>query len=358
MDINNYSNHDIANLPGADPIPHTPHSETGTGPATTPLTAEDERTAATAKLARRAGYETESGRERLLRRIKLGTAGVLLCLMLVMTGLSMGYLGSGSLSSVIEAPAQTTVQSDTGTSTLEIPPSEEVVSSEAAPQAQVAVLDARSAVAEVGPAVVTILNTQSVTTGRGRYIGTATAVGSGVIIDSRGYIITNNHVVENQRSLEVIFSDGSKAQARLVAGDESTDLAIIKVDVSVPSVAEFGNSDALEPGQPAIAIGTALGDFRNTVTAGVVSALDRDLDASFGEQALHDLIQTDASINSGNSGGPLLDVNGYVIGINVAVVRGSGMPGAVAEGLGFAIPSNVAKAYADQITGADSASDQ
>jgi len=220
-------------------------------------------------------------------------------------------------------------------------------------QAQSAAMDARSAVSEVGPAVVTIVNTQSVVSRRGRTLGTATAVGSGIIIDSRGYIITNNHVIENQQSLEVIFSDGTKAAATVVGADSSLDLAVVKVDSVVPAVATLGDSNSLEAGQPVVAIGTALGDFRNTVTAGIVSGLDRDLD-SIGATAisdgtsLHDLVQTDASINEGNSGGPLIDMSGEVIGVNVAVVRSSGMQGDVAEGLGFAIPSNTVKTFAQQ----------
>jgi 2-alkenal reductase len=295
----------------------------------------------------------------MLDRAKLGFAAALVAVIMAIGGLSLaateydGWGPSSAGSSGLVAPAQSQEQASTDSSEQQST-SAEIVSSNAEPQAQVTVLDARSAVAEAGPAVVTILNTQNITGRRGRYVGTATAVGSGVIIDSRGYIITNAHVVENQQNLEVIFSDGSRASATVVGSDASLDLAVIKVDIAVPAVAEFGDSSALEPGQPAIAIGTALGDFRNTVTAGVVSAIDRDLDTGSGRAALHDLIQTDASINEGNSGGPLIDVSGQVIGINVAVVRGTGIQGAVAEGLGFAIPSNTARDYADQVIGAES----
>ena len=207
------------------------------------------------------------------------------------------------------------------------------------------VLDARVAVRETGPAVVTVVNQLST---RQSFGGSPQATGSGVIVDNRGYIVTNNHVVENQRSLEVIFSDGQKAPAKLIGTDPFTDLAVVKVDVAVPAVAQYADSDALEVGQPAIAIGSALGDFQNTVTVGVVSALHRDLDDS-SSTALQNLIQTDAAINHGNSGGPLLDVAGKVIGINVAVVRGSGFTGDTAEGLGFAIPSNTAREISRQI---------
>ena len=165
-----------------------------------------------------------------------------------------------------------------------------------------------------------------------------------------GYIITNDHVVEGQQSLQIIFSDGTKTAGTLVGSDPFSDLAVIKVTSKVPAVAHFGDSDKLEPGQPVVAIGSALGDFANTVTAGVVSALHRDLDANSTTPSMKDLIQTDAAINHGNSGGPLLDLTGSVIGINVAVVRGTGNTGTdVAEGLGFAIPSNTAQKISSQI---------
>jgi 2-alkenal reductase len=215
-------------------------------------------------------------------------------------------------------------------------------------QQQAGVLDARPAVRKVGPAVVTVVNQLEGGVAGNSFSLTPTASGSGVIIDSRGYIVTNYHVVENQQSLQVIFSDGNKASAKLVGTDPFTDLAVIKVDVPVPAVARWGDSDALEPGQPVVAIGSALGDFRNTVTAGVVSALGRDLEDA-NSPALRNLIQTDAAINHGNSGGPLIDLNGQVVGINVAVVRGTGIGGDVAEGLGFAIPGNTAREVSDQI---------
>jgi 2-alkenal reductase len=139
-----------------------------------------------------------------------------------------------------------------------------------------------------------------------------------------------------------------------VGGDAAADIAVVKVDTAVPAVAQFGDSDALEPGQPVVAIGSALGDFRNTVTAGVVSAVHRDLDETM-QTDLGDLIQTDAAINEGNSGGPLIDLNGQVIGVNVAVVRSTGYQGDTAEGLGFAIPANTAKQIADNLIAQDTA---
>jgi S1-C subfamily serine protease len=212
---------------------------------------------------------------------------------------------------------------------------------------QQGIIDARSVVKSVGPAVVTVINNVDASQERSLGMGSPTALGTGVIIDNRGYIVTNNHVIENQQSLEVIFSDGKRASATLVGADPFSDLAVVKVDGSVPAVASFGDSDKLEPGEPVVAIGSALGDFKNTVTVGVVSGLHRDLEDS-GATALQDLIQTDAAINHGNSGGPLLNMAGEVVGINTAVVRGGGL-GDVAEGLGFSIPSNTVDRVADQL---------
>ena len=206
---------------------------------------------------------------------------------------------------------------------------------------------------KVGPAVVTVVNKLALSSSGGFMMPglgeeEPKASGSGVIIDRNGYILTNNHVVENYKELEVIFADGTKAPAKLIGSDIFADLAVIKVDVDVPAVATLGNSDALQPGEIVIAIGSALGDFKNTVTMGVISALNRQLDTGKGF-ALEGLIQTDAAINQGNSGGPLVNLAGQVVGINTAVVRGSAFAGAVAEGLGFAVPSNTAAEVSAQI---------
>jgi S1-C subfamily serine protease len=204
------------------------------------------------------------------------------------------------------------------------------------------------AVAEVKPAVVTVINTMPPQVGFFGQITEPQASGSGVIIDQRGYIVTNNHVVEDSRSLEVIFADDSKVAATLVGADAFSDLAVIRVESEVPAAAALGDSTALQPGEPVIAIGSPLGDFKGTVTVGVVSALDRRLDLG-GGLAMEGLIQTDAAINQGNSGGPLVNALGQVIGINTAIVRGDGYGSAVAEGLGFAIPSSTVKEIADQL---------
>ncbi len=197
------------------------------------------------------------------------------------------------------------------------------------------------AVTKVKPAVVTVINTLPPQVGFFGQISEPQASGSGVIMDERGYIVTNNHVVENSRSLEIIFADDTKASATLVGADAFSDVAVVRVEGQVPAVAELGDSAALQPGEPVIAIGSPLGDFKGTVTVGVVSALNRRLEVG-GGTTLEGLIQTDAAINQGNSGGPLVSALGQVIGINTAIVSGT-------EGLGFAIPSNTVKEIADQL---------
>jgi len=202
------------------------------------------------------------------------------------------------------------------------------------------------AVDRVGPAVVTILNhlgSEAFPSGG----GAQTATGSGVIISDMGYIVTNNHVVQGTSSLEVVFADGSRSAATLVGSDPFADIAVVKAASPVPSVATWGDSTTLAPGDTVIAIGSPLGDFTNTVTAGIVSATGRSLDASPGYR-IENLIQTDAAINHGNSGGPLVNLEGQVVGINTLVVRGSGL-GDAAEGLGFAIESDNARAVAEAI---------
>jgi len=155
-------------------------------------------------------------------------------------------------------------------------------------------------------------------------------MGTGVVLDPRGYVVTNFHVVEGVKRIEVTLSSGRTVAATLVSHDPRTDLAVIKVDAGVPlQVARIGTSSDLMIGETVLALGNAYG-YEHTVTRGIVSALHRDVEVSR-TQRYDDLIQTDASINPGNSGGPLLNIDGEVIGINVAVRAG-------AQGIGFAIP--------------------
>jgi len=203
------------------------------------------------------------------------------------------------------------------------------------------------AVQNVGPAVVTVVGTVPGQMTFFGQTGDSTVSGSGVFIAEDGYILTNNHVVEDASQLQVILSDGSQQDVTLVGTDIYADLAVLKMAGAVPAVAVLGNSEVLDPGETVIAIGSPLGDFKNSVTVGVVSATGRSIDSGQGYQ-IEGLIQTDAAINEGNSGGPLVNLAGEVVGINTLVVRGSGS-GTVAEGLGFALPVNTARAVAEQI---------
>lgn len=169
--------------------------------------------------------------------------------------------------------------------------------------------------------------------------------GTGFIISADGLIVTNKHVVLDEAAdYSVLMNDETTYDAKVLARDPVNDLAILKIEASDLPTVELGDSDTVEVGQTAIAIGNALGEFRNTVSAGVISGLSRSITAgggSFAEQ-LTDVIQTDASINPGNSGGPLLNVAGQVIGINTAVATG-------AQGIGFAIPINAVKSSIDSV---------
>ncbi len=167
----------------------------------------------------------------------------------------------------------------------------------------------------------------------------ARATGSGVLVDPKGYILTNNHVIENAQEIIVRLSDQRKFPARLVGRDPKTDLAVLKVDAAGPlPVAELGDSSQLRVGQWAIAIGNPFGLDR-TVTVGIVSATAR---TRVGVTQYDNFIQTDASINPGNSGGPLLNIDGKVIGINTAIV-------ATGQGIGFSIPINQARDVMQQL---------
>lgn len=188
---------------------------------------------------------------------------------------------------------------------------------------------------KVTPAVVGIRTTKyrdSMFFGRTKVEG----VGSGVIVDKKGYILTNNHVADYQASdITVFLIDGSSVPARTVWTDSGLDLSILKIEGNNLSVAEMGNSDELEVGELSVAIGNPLGlRFERSVTAGIISALNRTIPVD-DEKFMEDLIQTDASINQGNSGGPLINGQGKVIGINTIKVTS-------AEGMGFAIPINIA----------------
>lgn len=169
-------------------------------------------------------------------------------------------------------------------------------------------------------------------------------VGSGVIVDKNGYILTNSHVVGdgNAKEITVLLENGDKIPGKVLWNDSSIDLAIVKVEAKNLPVATLGDSEKLEVGEIAIAIGNPLGlEFQRTVTSGIISGLHRSIQVDR-YNLIEDLIQTDASINEGNSGGPLLNSKGEVIGINTAKIK-------TAEGLGFAIPINMVKPIIEQV---------
>lgn len=204
------------------------------------------------------------------------------------------------------------------------------------------------AVENISPAVVTIIGTIP---GELTWLGMTPdtqVTGSGVIISPDGYLLTNDHVIEETNNILVVLSAGTVIDAQIVGREPYVDLAVLKIEADIPAFATIGNSDTLKPGETVIAIGSPLGDFKNSVTVGVVSATGRTIDTG-NNYLMEDLIQTDAAINQGNSGGPLLNLAGEVIGINTLVVRRSPGGNDIAEGLGFAIPSNAALAVAEQI---------
>lgn len=170
--------------------------------------------------------------------------------------------------------------------------------------------------------------------------------GSGFLVSSNGLIVTNKHVVQDKTADYTVFTnDGKKHTATVIARDPVLDVAVIKIEGAGYPYLSFGNSDTLDVGQSVIAIGNALGEFKNTVSVGVVSGLSRQVtagDSSGSSEVLSNVIQTDAAINPGNSGGPLLDLNGRVIGVNVAVAQGS-------QNIGFALPSNSISSVVDSV---------
>jgi serine protease Do len=170
--------------------------------------------------------------------------------------------------------------------------------------------------------------------------------GSGFIISSDGMVATNKHVVSDQSaSYTVMTNDGNKYDAKVLAIDPTNDVAILKISASNLPVLDLGDSSNLKIGQTAIAIGNSLGEFRNTVSKGIISGLKRNVTAGSGlgdSENLSEVIQTDAAINPGNSGGPLLDINGKVIGVNVAMAQG-------AQNVGFALPINIIRKDIDSV---------
>lgn len=240
--------------------------------------------------------------------------------------LALGFLG-GMIGSQFKGISERIVQLGTKNITV---------------QEQSATIDV---VKKVSPSVVSITSVQSTRDFFGQ-LRNSQAFGTGFIVSEDGLIITNKHVVSGGGSFSVFTSDGKEHKATVKAEDPIYDIAFLKIDARGLTPVELGDSDKLAVGQKVIAIGNALGQYQNTVTTGVVSAVGRAIeagDSSGASETLENMIQTDAAINPGNSGGPLINIDGQVIGINTAV-DGQG------EGIGFAIPINLAKSDFKSVT--------
>lgn len=244
-------------------------------------------------------------------------------------------VGIAALVQTVDTPSST----DGGTSVRLTPE----VDGNATPTAEEDAIDA--VIAKASPAVVSIITEVNV---ESFYFGTSLqeGAGSGVIVSSDGYILTNKHVIDDARNVSVVLEDGTAFDdVDVVATDPLNDVAYLKLNgASDLPVAELGDSTTIRVGQRVIAIGNSLGLYQNTVTSGIISGTGRPVAAQKGDsvESLTDLIQTDAAINPGNSGGPLLNASGQVIGLNTAIAQN-------AEGIGFAIPINATKGILKQV---------
>lgn len=270
-----------------------------------------------------------SRRSRLRR---LGRAGAI----------ALGGAGVGALALAFGLPWLSTALAGT--------PSIQLVNVPAAQQA--AGSPAAAVYRKLGPSVVLVTNQQVAQQTAFGGLSSATDWGSGVIFSSNGYIVTNDHVVANASRITVTLSDGQKYNATLVGGDPSTDLAVIRIHPkSALPAATFANSDDVQPGQMAVAIGNPLGpEFANSVTEGIISAVRPMLyGLNQSQPRVTSMLQTDAAINPGNSGGPLANAQGDVIGIVSMKTVSTGESGVSASGLGFAIPSDVVAQVANEL---------
>ena len=271
------------------------------------------------------------------RTVGLGWLAAVLGLTLLMGGLAGGLAGGLVITYLLREQEGAFAKGETPVA-VGVAPAAMVTEGSAVVQA----------VKQVGPAVVTVVNELAPRTGYYGPTSEETVEGSGVIIDPRGYIVTNEQVVRDNQGLYIILFDGEERPAQLVGTDYPfTDLAVIKTQPQGLSVATLGDSDALVVGQSVVAIGSTLGDYRNTTTVGVVSGLHRSWRAD--GLVMEDLIQTDAAINYGNSGGALATLAGQVVGINTLVIRTT-ETGQTVEGVGFAIPSNTVRLIVQEIT--------
>ncbi|HTC85065.1 MAG TPA: trypsin-like peptidase domain-containing protein [Candidatus Acidoferrum sp.] len=294
----------------------TPNAE----PAMTAESARNAEWATTAERATSAGPATAAGSAVEPRRTRRGSSGLGPLLGAALLSAVLGSAATFGLFSLAGAiPAASPAASATTGAVVQ------TVASNAPATDTGSVIE--NVAAAVTPAVVTIT-----TNGVGR---NASGVGSGVIVNANGWILTNNHVISGSGSITVALADGRTFDGTVAATDSAHDLAIVKVVATGLPTAALGDSTKLQVGQLVVAIGSPLGEYTSSVTSGIVSGLGRSI--TIERESLTDLIQTDAAINPGNSGGPLLDSAGKVIGIDTAEA-GS------AQGIGFAIPIETAKA--------------
>jgi len=279
-------------------------------------------------------YTDEEGKEHQLNKPKKGAVFVVMFLIL---SLIMGSLGAFGTLMFVSSNSSLKAKFGLDKLNLNSTKTEKLVLEESS-----AITDA---VKKVSPAVVSITTTQNVMDFFGRVSQQETGGGTGFIVTSDGLIATNKHVASDLSAKYKVFtSDGKEYDGKVQAQDPLNDFAMIKIEATGLPVVELGDSDNLEIGQWMVAIGNALGEFQNTVTVGVLSAKNRHITASGGGQNenLQGLLQTDTAINSGNSGGPLLNLRGQVVGINTATASN-------AEGISFAIPINAAKKAIESI---------
>jgi S1-C subfamily serine protease len=254
---------------------------------------------------------------------------------LVAAALSAALAAGGTALAVTElVPARSVVTTDTGTART-------------TSATTVQTIDLTAVVAAAQKSVVTITANGLSAEGFSPFGQPTSGIGSGIVLTSNGYILTNRHVVQGAQTLSVELQDGTTYDARLIEQAQDNDLALIKVDATGLAAATIGDSSKVQIGETTLAIGSPLGTYTETVTRGILSGLGRDVtvqDELTGRPTtLHNLMQTDAAISPGNSGGPLLDASGAVIGINTAVASS-------AQGLGFAIPINDAASLIQKAT--------
>lgn len=269
-----------------------------------------------------------------------GLNGCLLLILLGVTFVAGGFVGGlmgGGLILWANSPRGAALLAGTPTPTLVPTPTPMPVAT-ATPvvtPTPVATLSTEDIIGQIIPSVVTVINQQQVQS-LGLSPSEGRVVGSGVIVDPHGFIATNHHVIENPGALSVILANGQTVEAQLITSDPGQDLALLRVAATDLPAIHWGDSSTVRPGQAVYAIGSPLGDFPSSVSFGIISGLSRALEIN--QHVIGGLIQTDAAINRGSSGGPLVNSKGEVIGINTFIIRESEDRG-VAEGIAFAIPA-------------------